>query len=54
MTKIKIRPISRRNGKLNSVARRQLARVAKDIEAGKNLSPAFSNARDAIAYLRSQ
>ena len=37
---------------LNLATRRQLAKITKDIKAGKNLSPAFNNARDAIAYLK--
>jgi len=42
----KIRP------KLNAKTRRILRRELKDIEAGKNLSPAFDNVQDAINYLK--
>ena len=33
---------------------RKLARIDADIKAGRNLSPAFKNANDAIAWLRSK
>lgn len=32
---------------------KELKEIEKDIKAGKNLSPAFSNAKDAIKYLKS-
>ncbi len=38
--------------KLNKKTRALLARAHKDIKTGKNSSPIFSNARDAIAYLK--
>lgn len=34
--------------------RKRWDRIRKDIEKGKNLSPAFDNAEDAIRYLHSQ
>ncbi len=40
--------------KLNEKTRRELIKMSKDAKAGKNLSPSFTNARDAIAYLKSQ
>ena len=39
--------------RLKPKIRRELARIAKDIKAGKNLSPSFRRADEAIAYLRS-
>ena len=33
---------------------RQLAALERDLKTGKNISPGFSSARDAIAWLRSQ
>lgn len=39
--------------RLNAKTRRELIQISKDIEQGKNLSPAFRNAKDAIAYLKS-
>ncbi|OGE84470.1 MAG: hypothetical protein A2846_01015 [Candidatus Doudnabacteria bacterium RIFCSPHIGHO2_01_FULL_49_9] len=33
---------------------RKLAKVEKDIKAGKNMSPAFSDPEEAIRYLRSR
>ena len=38
--------------KLNAKTRRELQRISKDIRQGRNLSPPFDNARDAIAYLK--
>lgn len=37
---------------LNEKTRKVLDRALKDIKEGKNLSPAFGNAKDAIAYLK--
>jgi len=34
--------------------KRSIKRAMADIKAGKNLSPAFDNAKDAIAYLNKQ
>lgn len=39
--------------KLNAKTRRELLRISKDIRQGKNLSPSFETAHDAIAYLKS-
>lgn len=39
--------------KLNAKTRKEIELVLKDIKAGKNLSPAFDNVDDAIAYLKS-
>ena len=39
--------------KLNAKTRRELLKVSKEIRQGKNLSPLFNNAQDAIAYLKS-
>lgn len=36
---------------LNDKTRKVLDRALKDIKEGKNLSPRFTNAKDAIAYL---
>lgn len=36
----------------NRKTRALLARAERDLKSGKNISPAFSNAKDAIAYLR--
>lgn len=41
-------------GKLKPEVKRRLVRLHKDVVAGKNLSPAFDNAEDAIRYLRSR
>ncbi len=38
---------------LNEKTRRELVKMSKDIKGGRNLSPAFTNVRDAIAYLKS-
>jgi antitoxin component of RelBE/YafQ-DinJ toxin-antitoxin module len=35
----------------NTRTARILRQITKDVKAGKNLSPAFSNAEDAIQYL---
>ncbi|TSC84223.1 MAG: Uncharacterized protein G01um101413_518 [Parcubacteria group bacterium Gr01-1014_13] len=40
------------NRELSPRTKKMLAREIKDIKAGKNMSPAFNNAKDAIAYLR--
>ena len=40
-------------GELKPAAKRRLARLHADVVAGKNLSPAFSNAKEAIDYLNS-
>lgn len=40
--------------RLNAKTRRELKQTMKDIEQGKNLSPAFDNVDDAIAYLKSR
>ena len=39
--------------RLNAKTRRELQGISKDIRQGKNLSPSFDNAKDAIAYLKS-
>ena len=39
--------------KLNAKTRRELRRISQDIRQGKNLSPPFDNAKDAVAYLKS-
>ena len=36
---------------LNEKTKRMLARELKEIKTGKNISPAFTNAKDAIDYL---
>ena len=38
---------------LNAKTRRELIKISKDIKEGKNLSPMFSNAKDAIEWLKS-
>ena len=38
--------------KLNEKTRKELIKISKDFDAGKNLSPVFTNAGDAIAYLK--
>ncbi len=40
------------NDSLNPRTKKMLSREIKDIKAGKNMSPAFNNAKDAIAYLK--
>lgn len=40
-------------GELKSSAKKRLERLQKDALAGKNLSPVFNSAKDAIRYLRS-
>lgn len=35
----------------NEATRREIKQALDDIKRGKNLSPAFTNAKDAIAYL---
>ena len=37
---------------LNAKTRKELAKISKDIKASKNLSPKFTNAHAAIAYLK--
>ncbi|OGE73592.1 MAG: hypothetical protein A3I07_01015 [Candidatus Doudnabacteria bacterium RIFCSPLOWO2_02_FULL_42_9] len=39
--------------RLNDKTRKVIEKALKDIKAGKNLSPAFDHAEDAIAYLKS-
>ena len=36
----------------NARTARELQQAIRDVKAGRNLSPAFGNARDAIAYLK--
>ena len=36
----------------NEKTRKEVERALKDIKAGKNLSPTFTNVEDAIAYLK--
>ncbi len=38
--------------KFNAKTRRMLDRELKEIKEGKNMSPLFDNAKDAIAYLQ--
>lgn len=38
--------------KLNAKTRKMLIRESREIKEGKNISPLFDNARDAIAYLK--
>lgn len=40
--------------KFNAKTLRELKQISKDIKEGKNLSPAFDNAKDAIAYLKNR
>ena len=40
------------NEELNPRTKKMLAREIKGIKTGKNMSPAFNNAKDAIAYLK--
>ncbi len=42
-----------RQPRLNAKTRRELLKISKDIREGKNLSPLFDNAEQAIAYLKS-
>jgi antitoxin component of RelBE/YafQ-DinJ toxin-antitoxin module len=37
--------------KFNAATRKELREALKDIKAGRNLSPAFDNVRDMMAYL---
>jgi antitoxin component of RelBE/YafQ-DinJ toxin-antitoxin module len=37
----------------NPSTRKEIEKALKDIKAGKNLSPKFSSAKEAIAYLKS-
>ncbi len=39
--------------RLNAKTRRELQGISKDIRQGKNLSPSFGSAKDAIAFLKS-
>ena len=39
--------------KLNAKTRRELQSISKDIRQGKNLSPSFDTAKEAITYLKS-
>jgi len=36
----------------NEKTRKEMEKALRDIRAGKNLSPTFTNAEDAIAYLK--
>ena len=38
--------------RLNTKTRRMLDRELREIKEGKNMSPLFTNAKDAISYLR--
>ncbi len=38
----------------NKKTARQLEKAEKDFHMGRNISPVFDNAKDAIAYLRTQ
>jgi len=40
--------------KFNAKTLRELKKISKDIKEGKNLSPVFNNAKDAIAYLKTR
>ncbi len=40
------------NNELNPRTKKMLSREIKDIKNNKNMSPAFNNAKDAIAYLK--
>jgi antitoxin component of RelBE/YafQ-DinJ toxin-antitoxin module len=40
------------NQPFNAATRREIASALKDIKTEKNLSPRFTNAKDAIAYLK--
>ncbi|MEK7208124.1 MAG: hypothetical protein AAB699_01080 [Patescibacteria group bacterium] len=46
-------PLGKPEGVLKPSVARRLARIHKEIQAGKGLSPAFYSAEDAIRYLRS-
>ena len=37
----------------NAKTRREMEKISRDIKLGKNLSPAFNNVKDAMAYLKS-
>ena len=45
--------LMRKEERLNLKTRRELARISDDIKKGKNLSPAFDNVENAIAWLKS-
>lgn len=40
--------------KMSKRLERELAVIERDLKTGKNISPAFSSAEDALAYLRSR
>jgi hypothetical protein len=42
------------NEELNPRTKKMLARELKDIKEGKNMSPEFTHAKDAIAYLKNR
>lgn len=42
------------NDVLNDKTRRELIKISNDYKKGKNLSPVFNNAKEAIAYLKSR
>lgn len=44
--------LMRKEERLNNKTRRELIKISDDIKKGKNLSPAFDNAKDAIAWLK--
>ena len=41
------------DGELRPAAKKRLARLHKDVVAGRNLSPRFDNVDDAVEYLNS-
>jgi len=45
---------NRKAERLKPSVLRELAKMSADIKAGRNLSPMFDNAKDAIAYLKSK
>ncbi len=47
-------PLGTPEGELKPSVKRRLARIHRDIIAGKNTSPAFSSMDEAIHYLHSQ
>ena len=42
-----------REERFNAKTRKEIDQALKDIKSGKNLSPTFDNAKDAINYLKS-
>ncbi len=42
--------LMRKEERFNAKTRRELTKALDDIKKGKNMSPAFSNAKEAIAY----